>query len=242
MNAKEDDFYLSNISPLGVPFNTLKGTTNEFLKQKRIQENKAGSSCPKKFLALSKEYDPHGICTASKKYQDIKLEELEARKGSLSIDEFEKSKIKITEKSCLCVGLANASYLENDIKVKGQAQGVVICPGPNLAYFDQEVSLKEMLHHIYHGKSVIRTERPNLFIKELKMYITYFRNEIQSISGELTTAQLKKWNSFKSNLLDGIEYYKNLFESTKVFKGDLDQLDSCKSELVGIKIPVSELV
>lgn len=41
MNAKEDDFYLSNISPLGVPFNTLRGTSNEFLKQKRIQENKA---------------------------------------------------------------------------------------------------------------------------------------------------------------------------------------------------------
>ncbi|MGE8341098.1 MAG: hypothetical protein ACN6OI_08695 [Flavobacterium sp.] len=242
MNAKEDDFYLSNISPLGVPFNTLKGTTNEFLKQKRIHENKAGSSCPKKFLALSKEYDPHGICTASKKYQDIKLEELEAKKNSISSDEFEKSKIKITEKSCLCVGLANASYLENDIKIKGQAQGVVICPGPNLAYFDQEVSLKEMIQHIYQGKSVIRIERPNLFIKELKMYITYFRNEIQSISGELTVAQLKKLNSFKSNLLDGIEYYKNLFESTSVFKGHLDQLDSCKSELVGIKIPVSELV
>ena len=242
MNAKEDDFYLSNISPLGVPFNTLKGTTNEFLKQKRIHENKAGSSCPKKFLALSKEYDPHGICTASKKYQNIKLEELEAKKDSLSADEFEKNKIKITEKSCLCVGLANASYLENDIKIKGQAQGVVICPGPNLAYFDQEVSLKEMIQHIYQGKSIIRTERPNLFIKELKMYITYFRNEIQSISGELTAAQLKKWNTFKSNLLDGIEYYKNLFESTIAFKGDLNQLDSCKSELVGIKILVSELV
>ncbi|WP_125717704.1 hypothetical protein [Flavobacterium ustbae] len=242
MNAKEDDFYLSNISPLGVPFNTLRGTTNEFLKQKRIHENKAGSSCPKKFLALSKEYDPHGICTASKKYQDIKLEELEAKKDSLSVDEFEKSKIKITEKSCLCVGLANASYLENDIKIKGQAQGVVICPGPNLAYFDQEVSLKDMIQHIYQNRSVIRTERPNLFIKELKMYVEYFRNEIQSISGELTAAQLKKWNTFKSNLLDGIEYYKNLFESTIPFKGDLNQLDSCKSELVDIKIPVTELV
>ncbi|MBB4801311.1 hypothetical protein HNP37_001350 [Flavobacterium nitrogenifigens] len=243
MNAKEDDFYLSNISPLGVPFNTLKGTTNEFLKQKRIHENKAGSSCPKKFLALSKEYDPHGICTASKKYQDIKLEELESKKDTLSTEEFEKSKIKITEKSCLCVGLANASYLENDIKIKGQAQGVVICPGPNLAYFDQEVSLKEMLQHIYYGKSVIRTnDRPNLFIKELKMYVAYFKNEIESISSEISTAQLKKWNTFKSNLLDGIEYYKNLFESTTVFKGDLNQLDSCKSELVDIKIPVSELV
>ncbi|WP_294958604.1 hypothetical protein [uncultured Flavobacterium sp.] len=242
MNAKEDDFYLSNISPLGVPFNTLKGTTNEFLKQKRIQENKAGSSCPKKFLALSKEYDPHGICTASKKYQDIKLEELESKRDTISDDAFEKSKIKITEKSCLCVGLANASYLENDIKIKGQAQGVVICPGPNLAYFDQEVSLKDMIQHIYQGKSIIRTERPNLFIKELKMYIAYFRNEIQSISGELTAAQIKKWNTFKSNLLDGIEYYKNLFESTSIFKGHLDQLDSCKSELSGIKIPVSESV
>ncbi|MEL1255127.1 hypothetical protein AAEO57_15160 [Flavobacterium sp. DGU38] len=242
MNAKEDDFYLSNISPLGVPFNTLKGTTNEFLKQKRIQENKAGSSCPKKFLALSKEYDPHGICTASKKYQDIKLSALEAQKDSLSPDEFEKNKTKITEKSCLCVGLANASYLENDIKIKGQAQGVVICPGPNLAYFDQEVSLKDMIQHIYQGKSIIRTERPNLFIKELKMYVTYFRNEIQSVSGELTTAQFKKWTTFKSNLLDGIEYYKNLFESTSVFKADLNQLNSCKSELVGIKISVSELV
>jgi hypothetical protein len=51
---------------------------------------------------------------------------------------FENAKTKITEKSCLCVGLANASYLENDMKIKGQAQGVVV-PRPNMAYFDQEV-------------------------------------------------------------------------------------------------------
>lgn len=246
MNAKEDDFYLSNISPLGVPFNTLRGTTNEFLKQKRIHENKAGSSCPKKFLALSKEYDPHGICTASKKYQDIKLEELEAKKDSLSADEFEKSKIKITEKSCLCVGLANASYLENDIKIKGQAQGVVICPGPNLAYFDQEVSLKEMVQHIYQEKSVLRTERPNLFVKELKMYVDYFRNEIETISGEVTANQIKKWNSSKSNILEGIEYYQNLFSSVLYFKKDekkiKDQFDFYKAQLNAIQIPKLELV
>ncbi|ABQ03539.1 hypothetical protein [Flavobacterium johnsoniae] len=246
MKAKEDDFYLSNISPLGVPFNTLRGTTNEFLKQKRIHENKAGSSCPKKFLALSKEYDPHGICTASKKYQDIKLEELEAKKDTLSVEEFEKSKIKITEKSCLCVGLANASYLENDIKIKGQAQGVVICPGPNLAYFDQEVSLKEMIQHIYQGKSVVRTDRPNLFVKELKMYVDYFRNEIETISGEVTAMQIKKWNSFKTNILEGIEFYQNLFSSTFYFKADetkiKNQFDFYKTELNAIQIPTLELV
>jgi len=77
--AQEKDLYLSGISPLGVPFNTIKGTTNEFFKQKRINDNKAGSSCPKKFLALSKEFGPEGICTASKKYQDVKLQELESK-------------------------------------------------------------------------------------------------------------------------------------------------------------------
>ena len=247
ISAKERDLYLSHISPLGVPFNTLRGTTNEILKQKRIQENKAGSSCPKKFLALSKEYGPHGICTASKKYQDIKLAELENIKESLSVDAFEKSKIKITEKSCLCVGLANSSYLENDIKIKGQAQGVVICPGPNMAYFDQEVSLKDMAGHIYGNKSVLRTNnRPNLFVKELKMYVDYFRNEIETISGEITANQLKKLNSFKTNLLEGIKYYYNLFESTSYFKSETEkikyQIDFYKLELTSIKIPVPEMV
>ena len=246
MKAKEDDLYLSHISPLGVPFNTLRGTSNEILKQKRIHENKAGSSCPKKFLALSKEYDPHGICTASKKYQDIKLAELENVKDTLSADAFEKSKIKITEKSCLCVGLANASYLENDIKIKGQAQGVVICPGPNMAYFDHEVSLKEMLQHIYQGKTILTTnDRPNLFVKELKMYVDYFRNEIETISGEVSANQLKKWNSFKTNILDGIEYYQNLFSSTFYFKAEEEkikkQFDFYKSELNAISIPTLQL-
>ncbi|SHL86578.1 hypothetical protein [Flavobacterium chilense] len=247
INAKEDDLYLSHISPLGVPFNTLRGTTNEIIKQKRIEENKAGSSCPKKFLALSKEYDPHGICTASKKFQDIKLAELESTKDSLSPEAFEKAKFAITVKSCLCVGLANASYLENDIKIKGQAQGVVICPGPNMAYFDQEVSLSDMLGHIYGNKSVLRTNnRPNLFVKELKMYVDYLRNEIENISGEITNAQLKKWNAFKTNILEGIEYYQNLLSPALYFKDDLNTIkkdfDFYKSKLSEIRIPTLELV
>jgi hypothetical protein len=246
INAKEEDLYLSHISPLGVPFNTLRGTTNEILKQKRIDQNKAGSSCPKKFLALSKEYDPHGICTASKKFQDLKLEELKDKKDTMSSQAYEKAKFVITEKSCLCVGLANASYLENDIKIKGQAQGVVICPGPNMAYFDQEVSLSDMLGHIYGNKSVLRAnDRPNLFVKELKMYVDYFRNEIENILGEITNAQLKKWNTFKANILDGIEYYNNLLSPALYFKNDLNKIKTdfefYKSELCKIKIPMLEL-
>ncbi|MNF23627.1 hypothetical protein D3C84_42110 [compost metagenome] len=244
--AKEEDLYLSHISPLGVPFNTLRGTTNEIMKQKRIQENKAGSSCPKKFLALNKDAEGNAICTASKKYQDTKLEELESKKDSVSAETYAKIKDSITEKSCLCVGLANASYLENDIKIKGQAQGVVICPGPNMAYFDQEVSLSKMVQHIYGNDSVLRvTDRPNMFVKELKMYMDYFKNEIKEVAQEITTPQMKKLQAFKNNMLEGIEYYHNLFSSTHFFENGVKeiqkQLDNYKTELTAIEIPKLEL-
>ena len=241
-NAKEDDFYLSNISPLGVPFNSVKGTTNEIWKQKRIDENNAGSSCPKRLLALSKEHDEKGLCTASKKYQDIKLDELEVVKNEISSSEFEKIKTKITEKSCLCVGLVNAAYLENDIKIKGQQQGIVICPGPNLAYFNSEISLKDMVKHIYGNANVMMdTNRPNVFVKELKMYLDHLRNEISGFSNELSAGQIKKWNSFKNNLLEGITYYQNLFSNTNFFKNESNkiqnQLAQYQLELNHIEVP-----
>jgi hypothetical protein len=245
--SKEDDFYLSHISPLGIPFNTVRGTTNEFLKEKRIQENIAGSSCPKKLLALSKEFDVKGTCMASKKYQDIKLEALEAKKDEYSDATFKKLRNKITEKSCLCVGLANASYLENNIKIKGQDQGIVICPGPNLAYFDKEISLSEMVRHIYGNANVLSTtNRPNVFINELKMYVDYLKNEIEDVTETISAAQIKKWHSFKNNLLEGIAYYQNLFATTTYFKDTIStiqtQLHNYKKELTELEIPSLELV
>lgn len=246
INAKEEDLYLSHISPLGVPFNTLRGTTNEKIKQKRIQESKAGSSCPKKFLALNKDAEGKGICTASKKYQDGKLEELEEKRSTISVENYEKAKEHITEKSCLCVGLANASYLENNIKIKGQDQGVVICPGPNIAYFDQEVSLAKMIRHIYGNTTVLRNaNRPNLFLKELKMYIDYLKNDIQSVGEEINAAKTKKLESFKNNLLEGIEYYQKLFVSVPNFETikneALNHLSVYKNELFSIEIPRLEI-
>lgn len=242
INAKEKDLYLSNISPLGVPFNTLRGTTNEKIIQKRIQENRPGSSCPKKFLALNKDADGKGICTASKKYQDAKLEELEANKNNISIENYEKSKHAITDKSCLCVGLANASYLENNIKIKGQDQGVVVCPGPNIAYFDQEVSLSKMIQHIYGNTSVLKNpDRPHFFVKELKMYIDYLKNDIQAVSDEINNAKTKKLESFRNNLLEGISYYQTLFAAIPNFetikKEISKQFELYKTELQSITIP-----
>jgi hypothetical protein len=225
-NAKENDFYLSTISPLGVPFNSIKGVSNDYWKQKRINDEKAGSSCPKKFLALNKSYGNQGICTASKKYQDLELEKLGQQKNEISVVEFELKQQRITEKSCLCVGLANASYLENNIPIKGQQQGIVICPGPNLAYFDKEYSLKKMVQHIYGNTNImLQLDRPNLFIKELKMYIDYLRNEVSNFTTEVTASQIKKWNLYRNNINEGIAYYQNLFQNTSFLKNSQDTIN-----------------
>lgn len=242
MKAKAEDLFLSNISPLGVPFNAIKGTSNETLKKLKISNNKFGSSCPKKLLALSKEFSPKGICTASKKYQKIKLEELEQQKNELSEETFQKNKLSIIDKSCLCVGLSNSAYLEHDMEIKGEKQGVVICPGPNLAFFDKEVSLSQMVRHIYGNVNILSDGyRPHMFISELKMYVDYFKKEIEAFSGKITNSQSKKWTGFKENLLAGIAYYNNLFQDSEMFKKDLKmikhQLHNYRSIVSNIKIP-----
>lgn len=210
--ADESDLYLSNISPLGVPFNTVRGTTNEYIKQKRIQKNNPGSACPRKYLALDKSFSQEGTCTSSRKHQKLALVELEKQKNQLTEEAYQKEFEKIVDKSCLCIGLANASYLDLGIEIKGEEQGVVICPGPNIAYFTKEASLKDMTKHIYGKVNLIETkERPHFFIKELGMYIEHFKKEQQDYESEPTSIKLKKLNKLKDNLLEGIEYYKNLF-------------------------------
>lgn len=244
LQSKQEDFYLSNISPLGVPFNSVRGTSNEILKQQKAAQQKFGSSCPKKLLALSKEFSPKGTCTASKKYQDIKLKEL---KEDLTVtpEQYQKRKEVITEKACLCIGLVNAAYMEQNLPIKGEKQGVVICPGPNLAFFDKEVSLSEMVNHIYGNTNILADqERPNMFINELKMYVDYLKKEISDSSVQITPSQTKKWNAFKRNLLEGIDYYHDLFTASSFFKSGLKtiriHLHHYKLELSAIEIPQAD--
>ncbi|GAA4161156.1 hypothetical protein GCM10022217_26390 [Chryseobacterium ginsenosidimutans] len=241
LKSKEEDFYLSNLSPLGVPFNTVKGTSNEIIRHEKEKRNRFGSSCPKKLLALSKEYSSEGICTASKKYQEIKFAELESEKENISFKTFQKKRENITEKACLCVGLVNSAYMEQKLEIKGEKQGVVICPGPNLAFFDKEVSLSKMVKHIYGKENIIsHKNRPNMFINELKMYVNHLEKEINGSIENFTHSQIKKWKTFKENLLEGVNYYENILENTFFFKTDLDinnQLQEYKLRLSKINIP-----
>lgn len=79
LNAKEDDLYLSNISPLGVPFNTLKGNTKDIERLTLIAKGRPGSSCPKKYVSLNTEFTEKSICTASRQYQHLKIKELDRK-------------------------------------------------------------------------------------------------------------------------------------------------------------------
>ena len=61
-NAQKDDYFLSNASPLGVPFNNFRLSTGEEQRLMRINKNRAGSPCYKKFLSTNIEFTKEPIC------------------------------------------------------------------------------------------------------------------------------------------------------------------------------------
>lgn len=216
--AKEKDLYLSHVSPLGVRFNSVKGTSNDLIRNAKIAMGNPGSPCPKKFLALQNDEKGKPICKADRRYQAKRIAEL--NELNLSEEEYEKRFNQITVKTCLCEGLSNAAIALNGLKAKGVDQGVAICPGPNIAYYSKEISLKEMVGHIYGKVNVVDTEnRPNVFLKELSMYIDYFLEKLEEMKESYTKKSEKYLNTFKNNLNDGITYYKRLFaDSNNSFK------------------------
>lgn len=213
-DAREDDLYLSNISPLGVPFNSLRGNTKDIEKDDNILKGKPGSTCPKQFVKLNNEFGEKALCTASRQYQTKKINELKAK--NLPQLQFRKEYTNITDKSCICVGLSTATLHVNKLDYKVEGPGVSVCPGPNMAYFENKRSLKEMVDHIYGRANVlVRNDRPNMFVKELKLYINYFKKQLNELTSESTKKEIITLRKFQKNLNAGIEYYLELFNSVK---------------------------
>jgi len=208
--AKEDDLYLSNISPLGIPFNNLKNNTKDIEKTGWIDEGKPGSPCPKKYVALNNEFTEKGICSASRQYQTLKIRELDQQ--GLSLAKYQSKYEKIVEKSCICVGLGTSALMVNHLDTKIEGHSTSVCPGPNLAYFSKKMSLNEMTNHIYGRENRIsRTDRPNMFVKELNIYLDYLKDKIDDLDEPLTKKEKNELLSFSKNLALGIQYYLNLF-------------------------------
>jgi hypothetical protein len=236
-DSKEGDVFISNYSPLGVPFYYLKGTTSEIQKHQLIADGNPGSSCPEKLLQFNTEFTKKPICAASKQFQALKLEQL-ATLG-LPEEELNDRKATILSKDCLCVGLSNAASLRYDQLFLKNNKAVNICPGPNIVNFSKVVSLKTMTDHIY-GRTdlVTNPDRPHVFIAEMGIYFKFLKKELKEGNGDTQDKKRRSYYElFLKNLSDAIAYYMDLFDSLLINrKGFKEALGGYSKEIGEIKL------
>lgn len=209
ITADEHDFYVSGASPLGVPFNNFRKSGAEQQRLERMAKGRPGSPCTKKYLVSNTEFGSSPICTASREYQHLKIKQLDTME--LSSEDYQQQLESITEKTCLCTGLAASAYLKNNILKKKENAAVAICPGPNIAWFKSRYTLEEMAAHIYGRINLlVNTERPNLFVNELNLYITHIKKYVDDNCRTITDKKEQYLLKFKTQLEAGIAYYRRL--------------------------------
>jgi hypothetical protein len=227
--SDEADFYLSGSSPLGILFNNFKPASMEQQRINRLEKGRPGSPCTKKYLCTNTEFTEQPICTASREYQHLKLQQLDTL--SLPENEYREQVNNITEKICLCEGLCSSVYLKYKISKPNENKAVSICPGPNMAYFSRIYSLDEMAGHIYGRLNLLENiKRPHIFLRELNLYIDYLQADIAKSLNELNDKKKKGLDKFKAQLQEGINYYKELFETLP--GKTAGQLQSMLNELI----------
>jgi hypothetical protein len=238
VTAEEHDFYISNASPLGVPFNNFKKSSSEELRISRLEKGRPGSPCKKKFLCTNTEFTSQPICTASREYQHLKLAELKTT--NLPANEVRAQYRMITEKVCLCEGLCASVYLKNDMLLAKENNAVSICPGPNLAYFSGPYTLTNMVDHIYGRVNLlVGIKRPNLFINELKLYLDYLREDVAAQLDRISDKKVKYFSKFSAQLQQGIDYYRKLIPEIREQKQTVSR--QMEEQLQDLELLLSEM-
>lgn len=227
--AGKKDVVLSKNSPLGVRFNYLKGTSSEKEKLDRIARGKPGSPCTEKYLVSNTEFTKEPICTASKKYQTLKLEQL--KNAGLNEDDYKKQEEELLTKECLCIGLSNAAAVKYDEPFLKNYKAVTICPGPNIANFSKVASLQEMTDHIYGRKNLLTNDnRPHMFIREMELYVDHFKEQVEEVSAP-DRKILKNLKGYYKSMLEGINYYRNLAKNHPFSENFTSSLEKAEKEL-----------
>jgi len=90
---------------------------------------------------------------------------------------------------------------------------------------------------------IARTDRPNMFIKELEVYINFLKSKIEETRINVTNVQKKYLLTFVENLNEGIEYYYSLFSDLKDYFEDskskiIGELDSTKKSLQLLQLEI----
>ncbi len=238
VDAKESDLYLSNVSPLGVPFNNLRGSGSEEWTTDQIKKGKSGSPCPKGFLATNTEFTTEPICTASNEYQEKKLAQI----ASLEVNDNARAAMiqEVFDKTCLCDHLGNGSLINLGI-VKDNYGKQAICPGPNIAWFEGPYSLQHMVDHIYGRSQLTPGERPHMFAKELEMYVDYLSVMVSKTDPSDPKA-MNKLTTIHSNLLAGIEELLEISEMESYSQENLASLKTTAGEQEARLMSMNELI
>lgn len=201
--AGDDDVYLSDSSPFGLPFWNLRTSASENARQQRIAAGRPGSPCSKGYVRLfNVEFTPLPICTASRHYQQLKLEQI-ARAEMADPQRAEATK-RVLNKSCICHDLAGGATLKCGIDPKATP---AICCGPNIVNFSKIATLEEMVGHIYGRNSLLTNpNRPHMLLRELDLYIEFLDHELDAYWLGFSSNLPHYFHEMKENLHGGIEH------------------------------------
>lgn len=236
VRADEADIVLSEASPLGVPFWSLRTSSSEAARLRRVAQDRPGSSCPKGHLVANTEFTAQPICTASRAYQRRKLEQIAAAplSGQARAQQVE----AVQAKACICHDLAGGATGPRGIDPEART---AVCCGPNTAYFQRTATLQEMVDHIY-GRAPLplAPQRPHMFIKELSLHVDRLRKDVALLAGEPGGKLRAAVDECTDNLLAGVQHYRELARELLDAQRAtfLARLDSLQSEIVGL-VPVA---
>ncbi|MEW6519500.1 MAG: hypothetical protein AB1461_08815 [Thermodesulfobacteriota bacterium] len=206
LSATADDVYLSESSPLGIPFWNLRTSASEEARLRRVSEGKPGTACTKGHLVSNTEFTERPICLASRVYQKKKLAKLPEEGYPPPL--LAKVREGVTAKSCICHDLAGCITLPAGIDPTATP---AVCCGPNIVNFSKVATLEEMVSHIYGRISLLtRPERPHMFVRELGIFVDYLRGEMEKVASGLVARPQGYLQEIKDNLLKAVDYYQGL--------------------------------
>ena len=116
-----------------------------------------------------------------------------------------------------------------------------------MAYYSKIMSLKNMTDHIYGRDNMItRTDRPNMFIKELHIYIDFLKNKLEEVKKDMNKKEEKYLLTFTNNMKEGLLYYQELFTSIKnafedIKEAVLNELEKSRITLQNIGLEIENL-
>jgi len=205
--ADVEDIYLSDSSPLGVPFWSYRGSASEQRRRLRIHDQRPGATCPKGYLVSNTEFTAAPLCTASHAYQKRKLQQIAAA-PDMTQSQRTAAEEKVLCKACICHDLAGG--VTGPLGIDPLAT-TSLCCGPNTAYFQQSATLEEMCDHIYGRRAIpLRADRPHMLLKEFSLNLTQLRKDLAQQEESPTAPLARAIQASRIHLAQGAAHYREL--------------------------------